>query len=286
MTQAKELRTLLEQQNFIVAPGAYDCITAKGVEQAGFSVAYVSGAGTAASMAGLPDYGLLTMTEMVSNAGRIASAVNLPVIADADTGYGNALNVVRTVHEYEKQGVAGVHIEDQSFPKKCGHLDNKEVIDVKEFVSKIQAAVNERYDDDFVIIARTDSRAVHGFEAAIERAQAAAEAGADLIFLEAPQTIEEIQAVPRRIKAHCVLNMAQGGKTPVISFQQAESFGYKLAIIPGILMTTVMAACDDVLRGIKKDRVLPPLPSGLTIKEKFRRFGSDGWDELTKRYSQ
>ncbi|MCL6454608.1 MAG: isocitrate lyase/PEP mutase family protein [Alicyclobacillus sp.] len=285
MNRSFELRSLLSQQGLIVAPGAYDCITAKVIEQAGFPAVYMTGAGTSMSLAGLPDYGLLTMTEMVQNAARIAGAVNIPVIADADTGYGNELNVIRAVREYEKHGIAGVHIEDQSFPKKCGHLDNKQVVGIENFLAKIRAAVHERLDPSFVVIARTDARAVLGFEEAIRRANAAADAGADLIFVEAPQSVDEIRDIPRRVHAPCVLNLAQGGKTPMISLDDAEGCGFKLAILPGLLVTTVMAACDDALAHVRKTGTLPPLREGFTIREKFRRFGADVWDQLAAQYA-
>src|SRR6202048_5055844 len=185
MTQASRFRALLHGDGMVVAPGAYDCITAKLIEQAGFAAVYMTGAGTAATL-GYPDFGLVTMSEMVANAGRIAAAVGLPVIADADTGYGNELNVVRTVREYETVGVAGIHIEDQEFPKKCGHLDDKEVIPREDWLAKIRAAASARRSADFTIIARTDARAVIGFDEAVARGNAALAAGADMVFLEAP----------------------------------------------------------------------------------------------------
>src|SRR5437764_10992678 len=186
MTQAARFRELLRHDGMVVAPGAYDCITARLVERAGFDAVYMTGAGTAATL-GYPDFGLVTMSEMVANAGRIAAAVNVPVIADADTGYGNELNVVRTVREYEQAGVAGIHIEDQGFPKKCGHLDDKEIVPREDWLAKIRAAASARRDPDFLVIARTDSRAVLGFEEAVARGNAALEAGAEMVFLEAPQ---------------------------------------------------------------------------------------------------
>ena len=186
MSRASKLRALLKQDGMIVAPGAYDCITARTIAQAGFSAVYMTGAGTAATL-GYPDYGLVTMSEMADNAGRIAAAVDVPVIADADTGYGNELNATRTIREYERRGVAGLHIEDQGFPKKCGHLDNKVIVPLDEYLAKVRAAVAARTDPDFLIIARTDSRAVLGLEEAIRRANAALQAGADMAFVEAPQ---------------------------------------------------------------------------------------------------
>src|SRR6202011_5180752 len=198
MTQAARFRELLRRDGMVVAPGAYDCITARLIERAGFEAVYMTGAGTAA-MLGYPDFGLVTMSEMVANAGRITSAVGLPVIADADTGYGNELNVVRTVRAYEAAGVAGIHIEDQGFPKKCGHLDDKEIVPREDWLAKIRAAAAARRDPDFLVIARTDARAIAGFDEAVARGNAALAAGADMIFLEAPQTLEEVAAVPRRV---------------------------------------------------------------------------------------
>src|SRR5437762_7900964 len=179
MTQAARFRELLRRDGMVVAPGAYDCITARLIERAGFDAVYMTGAGTAATL-GYPDFGLVTMSEMVANAGRIAATVALPIIADADTGYGNELNVVRTVREFETAGVAGIHIEDQGFPKKCGHLEDKEIVPREEWLAKIRAATQSRRSPDFLVIARTDSRAVAGFDEAILRANAAIAAGADM----------------------------------------------------------------------------------------------------------
>jgi 2-methylisocitrate lyase-like PEP mutase family enzyme len=189
MTQASRFRDLLNQGGMIIAPGAYDCITAKLIEQAGFAAVYMTGAGTAATL-GYPDFGLVTMSEMVANAARLVAAVGVPVIADADTGYGNELNVFRTVREFESRGVAGIHIEDQEFPKKCGHLEGKQVIPREDYLAKIRAAVAARRDTNFMIIARTDARAVAGFGEAIARANGALASGADMAFVEAPQTEE------------------------------------------------------------------------------------------------
>jgi 2-methylisocitrate lyase-like PEP mutase family enzyme len=196
MTQAARFRELLRRDGMIAAPGAYDCITARMIARAGFDCVYMTGAGTAATL-GYPDFGLVTMSEMVDNAGRIAAAVDLPVIADADTGYGNELNVTRTVREYEARGVAGIHIEDQGFPKKCGHLDDKEIVPREDWLAKIRAAAAARRTPDFTIIARTDARALLGFDEAVARGNAALGAGADMVFLEAPQTLDEVAAVPR-----------------------------------------------------------------------------------------
>jgi 2-methylisocitrate lyase-like PEP mutase family enzyme len=282
MSKASELKALIKRGGMTIAPGAYDGITAKLIARAGFEAVYMTGAGTAAAH-GYPDYGLLTMTEMVTNAGKIAATANLPVIADADTGYGNELNVVRTVHEYMRQGIAAIHIEDQVFPKKCGHLDNKEVIAVEEYIAKIRAAADARGDSDFMIIARTDSRAVIGFEEAIARANAALAAGADIAFVEAPQTLEEVAAVPKRVDGPCLLNVVRRGKTPAIELKDAEAMGYKLAILPTLLFRGVIGCCEELLDEVKKG-VFPAPPKDLSPHEAFQRFGSDEWDELRVRY--
>jgi 2-methylisocitrate lyase-like PEP mutase family enzyme len=237
----------------------------------------MTGAGTAA-MLGYPDYGLVTLSEMADNAGRIASAIKLPVIADADTGYGNELNAIRTVREYEKRGVAGIHIEDQGFPKKCGHLEDKTIVSIEDYVAKIRAAVNAKVDPDFLIIARTDSRAVLGFEEAIRRANAAIEAGADMAFVEAPQTLEETQAVPKLVKGPCMLNMVWRGKTPDLSIAEAEKLNYKFMILPGVLSRTVVGACDAVLRDLKAQGRHPVPASDISPQQGFRLSGADEWD--------
>src|SRR5262245_49634896 len=198
MNGGAALRSLLRAEAMVVAPGAYDGLTAKLVAQAGFPAVYMTGAGTSVAR-GYPDFGLLTMTEMVENAATIVRSVDVPVIADADTGYGNELNAFRTVQEYEQRGVAAIHIEDQVSPKRCGHLDDKEIVPRDDFVAKIRAAVAAKHTADFMIIARTDARAVAGLDEAVERANAAMAAGADMAFVEAPQTMEELAAVPRRV---------------------------------------------------------------------------------------
>jgi len=282
MSKASELRAMIKRGGMIIAPGAYDCITAKLIEHAGFEAVYMTGAGTAAAH-GYPDYGLLTMSEMVGNAGKIAATVDLPVIADADTGYGNELNVVRTVHEYARHGVAAIHIEDQGFPKKCGHLDNKEVIAVDDYIAKVRAAVDARGGTDFIIIARTDSRAVIGYDEAIKRANAALAAGADIAFVEAPQTIEEVASVPKLVKGPCLLNVVRRGKTPAVELKDAEAMGYKVAILPTLLFRGVIGCCEELLAEVKQDR-FPAPPKDLSPHEAFQRFGADKWDELRERY--
>jgi len=243
----------------------------------------MTGAGTAATL-GYPDYGLLTMSEMADTAGRLAAAVDIPVIADADTGYGNELNATRTVREYERRGVAGLHIEDQGFPKKCGHLDNKVIVPLEDYLAKVRAAVAARQNPDFVIIARTDARAVLGFEAAITRANAALEAGADVAFVEAPQTVEEILAVPRLVKGPCLLNVVWRGKTPDVAFDDAERAGYRLAIVPGPLFKAVIGVCDAMLAELKARGRHPTLDTQMTVGDAFRRMGAEQWDAVSARF--
>jgi 2-methylisocitrate lyase-like PEP mutase family enzyme len=255
------------------------------IEQAGFKLIYMTGAGTAASL-GYPDYGLVTLSEMAENAGRIVASSAVPVIADADTGYGNEINVVRTVREYEKRGVAGLHIEDQGFPKKCGHLDRKEVIRLEDYLTKIRAATSARQDPDFLIIARTDARAVLGFEEAIRRANAALEAGADMAFVEAPESLQEVAAVPKLINGRCLLNVVWRGKTPEVGLDDAQAMGYKLAILPALLFTAVIGACDRMLEQVQLTRRHPAPISDITVQETFARLGAGEWDNLRERFSK
>jgi 2-methylisocitrate lyase-like PEP mutase family enzyme len=275
MSQAARFRELIGSGRMIVAPGAIDCITGRLIDQAGFSAAYMTGAGTSATL-GYPDYGLITMSEMVANAARIVNSISIPLISDADTGYGNELNVFRTVQEFERAGVAGIHIEDQVFPKKCGHLDNKELVSRDDYVAKIRAASAARRSKDFCIIARTDSRAVIGFEEAIERANAALANGADIAFVEAPQTLEEVAAVPKRVKGPCLLNVVRGGKTPEIELAEAESLGYAIAILPGLLLGGIIATCDRLLADVKREGRQPPVTG--SPGKMFARFGAADWD--------
>jgi 2-methylisocitrate lyase-like PEP mutase family enzyme len=283
MSRGQQFRDLLRQGGLTIAPGAYDCITARSIAQAGFGAVYMTGAGTAATL-GYPDYGLLTMSEMADNAGRIAASVDVPVIADADTGYGNELNATRTVREYERRGVAGLHIEDQGFPKKCGHLENKAIVSLDDYLAKIRAAVAAKRDPDFFIIARTDSRAVLGFEEAVRRANAALAVGADMAFVEAPQTMEEVAAVPRLVKGPCLLNVVWHGKTPEIAFGEAERMGYRLAIVPGLLFKAVIGVCDAMLSELRSTDRHPVPMNSMTVREAFRRAGADEWDAVSDRF--
>lgn len=283
MSKGKRLRELMASEGMVVAPGAYDCITAKLIDQAGFAAVYMTGAGTAAAL-GYPDYGLVTMSEMAENAGRIAAATELPVVADADTGYGNELSVFRTVREYERRGLAGLHIEDQTFPKKCGHLDDKELVPLEDYVAKIRAAADARTDEGFLVIARTDARAPKGFEEAVRRCNAALAAGADMAFLEAPQSLDEIRQVPKLVEGPCLLNVVRGGKTPEVDLVEAKRMGFKLAIVPGLLFTAVMGVCDQLLAELKRTNLHPTPPGDMGPREAFARVGAAEWDPRRDKY--
>ncbi len=283
MSPSEQLRALMARPEIIVAPGAYDGLTAKLVEATGFQAVYMTGAGASASR-GFPDYGLVSMSEMVEDAGILAGAVRIPVIADADTGYGNELNVTRTVREYEMRGVAGLHIEDQVAPKRCGHLDGKEVIPKEQFTAKIRAAVEARRDRNFVVIARTDARAVTNFDDAIDRARAALAAGADMAFVEAAQSLDELASIPRLVGGPCLLNIVRGGKTPDIDMASAQEMGYRLAILPSLLLGAVTVACDQVLQSLKTTGKPPSSAGAVGVAERFRRLGGAEWEELRTRF--
>jgi carboxyvinyl-carboxyphosphonate phosphorylmutase len=286
MRATTRLRQMLREPGIIVAPGAYDGFSARLIEAAGFKAVYMTGAGTAASHLGQPDLGLATLTEMATHAGHLASCISLPLIADADTGYGNALNVVRTVREYERAGVAGLHIEDQVAPKKCGHIAGKQVIPAKEFADKIRAATEYRTDPDFVIIARTDARAVTGLDDAIARANLYAEAGADVIFFEAPQTEDEIARVAREVKAPLLANMVAGGKTPTVKVSDLERLGYKLVIFPGVCMAAAVTAMERGLQRLKETGTDTPDGPVLAPMDLFKRVGFDWWHAIEERFAR
>jgi 2-methylisocitrate lyase-like PEP mutase family enzyme len=277
MTQAAKFRAMLKSGKMIVAPGAIDCITGKLIDQAGFEAVYMTGAGTSATL-GYPDYGLITMSEMVGNASRIANSISVPLISDSDTGFGNELNVFRTVQEFERAGVAAIHIEDQVFPKKCGHLEGKELVSREDYIAKIRAAAAAKRTPDFTIIARTDARAVAGFDEAITRARLALAAGADAVFVEAPQTMEEVEQVPKLVKGPCLLNMVRGGKTPEVPLADAERMGYAISILPGLLLGNIIAICDQTLAEVKRLGKFPPPLVESSPAKTFARFGAADWD--------
>ncbi len=253
MKKTTQLRELLKQPGIIVAPGAHNAFAAKIIEQTqGFQAVYMTGSGAAMSLIGEPDVGLLTMTEMVTQARNLVNAVHLPVIADADTGYGNALNVVRTVREFERSGVAAIHLEDQITPKKCGHFEGKQVVSQNEMVGKIKAAVDTREDPDFVIIARTDARAVLGFGEAVQRANAYVEAGADVIFFEAPQSMEELKTIVQSIRAPLLVNMDEGTKTPLLTVKELEGMGFRIVIFPRSVPSAAAKVIQELMLHLKE----------------------------------
>lgn len=261
------LRELLAGAGPVVAPGSYDALSARLVEQAGFDVVYMSGFGSAASLIGRPDVGLLSGSEMIDNARRIVAAVDVPVIADADTGYGNAINVLRTVQDYEQAGVAGIQLEDQVMPKKCGHISGKAVVGVDEMAGKIRAAVAARRDPDFVLIARTDAAAVEGVDAAVDRARAYADAGADVLFVEAPTSEDDIARVAGQLRdvAPLVFNWAEGGRTPPLSLPRIAELGYSLVLFPVGTLLAATAGMQALLATLRADgtpaAALPGLPT-------------------------
>ena len=232
MEQRKQLRALVEAPEILVLPGAYDALSAKIMEQAGFNGVYFTGYGQSASCLGMPDVGLLTMTEMAARAARTAAALTVPLVCDGDTGFGNAVNVVRTVREYERAGAAAIQLEDQTFPKKCGHMTGRQVIPAEEMAEKIRAAAAARQDPDFLIIARTDARTTLGVEEAIRRARLYAEAGADLLFVESLESAEEMREVNRRLPLPTVANMVEGGRSPALTAAELQKLGYAAALFP------------------------------------------------------
>jgi methylisocitrate lyase len=250
-TKSKRLRELIAQ-GCVMLPGVPNAAMARQVERAGFDAVYISGAGMANATAGVPDIGLLSMTEVVRLAGYVADAVTIPAIVDADTGFGGAENVARTIRELERAGLAGCHIEDQEFPKRCGHLAGKSLVDIEEMAGRIEGAVAARRDPDFLIIARTDARAVEEFDSTIQRAKRYVEAGADGIFPEALQNADEFKAFAREVKAPLLANMTEFGKSPLLSFQELSDFGYKMVIFPQSAFRVSMKVSEEFLRDLKK----------------------------------
>ena len=262
------LRQMMTGKQIVVAPGAHDALTAKIIEQVGFSAVYMTGYGQAASHLGKPDVGLLTLTEMVARASNIVEAVNVPVIADADTGFGNAVNVMRTLREYEKAGVAAIQLEDQVAPKKCGHMTGRQVVSKEEMVGKIKAAVDVRTDPDLMIIARTDARTVHGIGEALERAKAYEEAGADILFIESPESVEEMKQIPTSFKVPVLANMVEGGRTPFLPVQDLQGLGYDLVIFPTASTYLVTKALTRLMTVLKDTGTTASLiPEMITFEE-------------------
>jgi methylisocitrate lyase len=252
MRKTNRLKELISAPEILVMPGAHDSLVARIIEQAGFQAVTLGGYPATANLLGKPDVSLLSMTEMVEFTRRICGAVDVPVFTDGDTGYGNVINVYRTVKEMERAGAAGMFIEDQVFPKRCGHMEGKQVIPAEEMVAKIRAALDARIDPDFVLMARTDALAVHGIEEAIRRGNLYREAGADLIFVEAPQTIEDMKRINCEIKAPTLANNVEGGKSPLLSAKQLESIGYNVVVFPIASTYCIAKAVTDLMRELKE----------------------------------
>ncbi|HYB44215.1 MAG TPA: isocitrate lyase/PEP mutase family protein [Candidatus Methylomirabilis sp.] len=286
MTRGQRLRQLVNQKQGLVVPGAYDAVSAKLVERAGFPAVYMTGFGTSASRLGLPDIGFAGLAEMADHARNMAAAVSIPLIADADTGYGNALNVRRAVAIYEAAGVAGLHLEDQQLPKRCGHLAGKTVVPAEEFASKIRAAVDARTDKDFVIIARTDAIAVNGLDDALRRAEAAVKAGADVLFVEAPVSVEQIEHIARAFDTPLLFNYAPGGRSPLLPFSRLRELGYAVILLPVDTLFVAARAMQVFLRELRDgDAVLPLADRYISFREFNELIGLGEQLAMGQRYS-
>jgi 2-methylisocitrate lyase-like PEP mutase family enzyme len=286
MTPARALRTLLVQPGAATVPGAANALTARLVQEAGFPTVLFTGAGFANLEFAIPDLGLTTMTEVVDQVGRMVEAVDIPVIADADTGYGNPLNVQRTVREFEQAGAAAIILEDQVFPKRCGHFDGKDVIPLAEMIAKVHAAVDARRNADTVIIARTDARAVFGIEHAIDRARMFVEAGADGTFVEAPMDVKELALIPQRIGVPQMANMVEGGKTPVLPTAELGRLGFKLVVFANAALRASLKAMQDVLGVLARDGTTDAvLDRMVSWEERQRLVDLRGFSELEARYA-
>lgn len=264
MIDRAKFRQLVESPEILVMPGAYDALSAKLVEASGFPVAYMTGYGQSASKLGAPDVGLMTMSEMAERAKDMCAAVSIPVICDGDTGFGNVVNLVRTVREYERAGAAAIQIEDQRMPKKCGHMLGRQVVDAQEMVSKIRAACAARHDPDFLIIARTDARTNHGVEEAIRRAKLYEQAGADIIFVESLESTEEMRLVNQAVTKPTIANMVEGGRSPYLSADELQALGYRLVVFPVLTLYAAMASVLDVLSELK-DKGTVDMTSGKMV---------------------
>jgi 2-methylisocitrate lyase-like PEP mutase family enzyme len=285
MTPRQTLKQLLKRDKLLVAPGCFDGLSARLVQEAGFEAAYLSGGAVARSM-GIPDIGLVTMSESIERAVQAVSAINIPIIADADTGYGNAVNLVRSVREFERAGVAAIHIEDQITPKRCGHLDGKEVISLEEMTLKLKAALATRSDPDFCIIARTDARGVNGFEDAVKRANAFAKLGVDAIFFEAPQSEAELEEVPKRVpNIPLLVNVFKGGKTPMLPMERLEKMGFRIAIYPSETQRAAIHAMRSTLSTLKREGTTESIDANLTtFKDRDKVVGLDDWNKIEREF--
>ena len=284
MSPRKQLRALLAKQAYTIVPGSYDVLTARLIQLAGFEAVYLTGGGFSRSN-GYPDIGLLTMTEVTQWLARVVEAVEIPVIGDMDAGYGNALNMMRAVREYEKTGIAGFHLEDQVSPKKCGHYEGKLIVSKAEMVGKIKAAVDARRDADLVIIARSDARANEGLQASIDRVNAYLEAGADVGFVEAPQSAEELAAIPKALIKPALANIFEGGKTPPLPKKELEKMGFRIGIYPSQTHRAAIAAAKKVLAVLKRDGDTAAIEGELaTFNDREEAVDSKHWRELEAKY--
>lgn len=280
------LKGLLTRREAVTVPGVANALFARVVEDLGFEAAYVTGAGIANMHLGAPDIGLTTLTELAGQVAAIADAVDLPLLVDADTGFGNPVNVVRTVRVLERAGAAGIQIEDQIFPKKCGHFTGKDVIPLGDMLAKVKAAVDARKDDDFQIVARTDARAIEGLDRAIERAHAFIEAGADATFVEAPLSVEELERIARELPAPQIANIVFGGRTPEPGRERLKAMGFAVAVYANAALQAALRASYEVLGALKEHGSLAPVAHRLaTFDERQAAVDKAGWDRLETRYS-
>lgn len=286
MRPTQSLKQIMSRREAVTVPGAANAMFARVIEDLGFEVVYVTGAGVANMHLGAPDIGLTTMTEVAQTVAAIADAVSLPIIVDADTGFGNPVNMIRTVRVLERAGAAGLQIEDQIFPKKCGHFTGKEVIPAAEMVDKIKAAVDARKDGDLQIIARTDARAIEGFERAMERAQMFIEAGADATFVEAPVNHEELARIGRDLSVPQVANIVFGGKTPDPGRERLAEMGFSIVLYANASLQAALKASYTVLEALKRDGSLDGVADLLaSFDERQRAVAKDVWDAYEKRYA-
>ncbi|MCL4770502.1 MAG: isocitrate lyase/phosphoenolpyruvate mutase family protein [Burkholderiaceae bacterium] len=286
MNTKQRLKQLVEARNGLIVPGAFNALSAKVIANLGFQAIYVTGAGVTNMWFGMPDQGFMGLHEIADHTARIRDAVDVPLIVDADTGFGNALNVVHTVRTLERAGADCIQLEDQVAPKRCGHFSGKEVISTEEAVSKIKAAVDARRDSDFLIIARTDAAATHGFEAAVERAQKFAEAGADILFVEAVTQAEEVRALPQRLAKPQLMNMVIGGKTPIFNADQLGELGFGIVLYANAALQGAVMGMQKALTTLRDAKEVQE-SSGLVtpFAERQRLVGKHKWDALEKRYT-
>jgi 2-methylisocitrate lyase-like PEP mutase family enzyme len=281
----ENLKNIVSRRDAVIVPGAANAMFARVIEASGFEAVYVTGAGIANMLLGAPDIGLTTMSEVADTVARISDTVSIPLIVDADTGFGNAVNMVRTVRTFERAGAAAIQIEDQVFPKKCGHFAGKHVIPLREMLPKIKAAVDARRDGSLQIIARTDARAMEGLDRAIERAVAFSEAGADVTFVEAPTDLQELLRVPREIRVPQVANIVFGGKTPDPGREKLKDYGYSIVLYANAVLQAALKASYDVLNALGKDGSLASVADQLaSFEERQKAVAKDTWDRLERRY--